>query len=98
MPSNISQARRTKAFDEGRRSAKDSKAENPYANVKLQKLWEQGRAQQLSGQISTPIPALEHGETRAQRPLPKALRPASPPRGNFGRSGFGNQGRDRRRP
>ena len=65
MPSNISKARLQKAFNEGRRSANVEAAENPYDNPKLQKLWEEGRAKQRSGELATPIPALSHGETRA---------------------------------
>jgi hypothetical protein len=75
-----------KAFDEGRRSA-NSDVQNPYDNSKLQKLWEQGRAMQRAGELKTPIPQMEHGETRAERvkhnpPGSKqASRPAPRPRG-----------------
>lgn len=69
MPSTISKARLRKAFNEGRRSAKVDAEENPYDNPKLRRLWEQGREQQRSGQITTPIPLLAPGETRAQRAL-----------------------------
>ena len=67
MPSNISKARLHKAFNEGRRSATSETAENPYDNPKLRKLWDLGRSQQRAGELTTPIPPLEHGETRAQR-------------------------------
>ncbi len=40
MPSNLSRARLSKAFNEGRRSATDKVAENPYSNEKLRTLWE----------------------------------------------------------
>ena len=66
MPSNISKARLQKAFNEGRRAAAEN-IENPYDNPKLRKLWDEGRAQQRAGQLTSPIPQLEHGETRAQR-------------------------------
>src|SRR3954462_8690670 len=101
MPSNISRARLAKAFNEGRRSAKDTKTENPYENPKLRSLWEKGREQQLAGTLTTPIPPLERGETRAQRPLPKGqkvkrLPPTPRPGPGQGRPGFGNSGpRDR---
>ena len=67
MPSNISKARLSKAFNEGRRSATVEAVENPYDNPKLRALWEKGREQQRSGELKTPIPALEHGERRAER-------------------------------
>jgi hypothetical protein len=88
MPSTISKSRLRKAFNEGRRSAKEAAAENPYDNSKLRKLWDEGRRRQQAGEISVPIPPLEHGETRAQRqprnpPGSKrdALRSKAPPRG-----------------
>ena len=97
MPSNISKARLRKAFDEGRRSAGEGSAQNPYDNPKLRKLWEEGRARQRAGELQSPIPPLAHGETRAQRtprnpPHPKALlrppgRPQNPPRSRRGPSG-----------
>ena len=67
MASSISKSRLRKAFNEGRRSAGVDAAQNPYDNAKLQRLWEQGRSQQRAGALTTPIPALDHGETRAQR-------------------------------
>lgn len=67
MPSNISKTRLRKAFDEGRRSATVESAQNPYDNPKLRKLWDDGRARQRAGELTTPIPALQPGETRAQR-------------------------------
>ena len=82
MPSNISKARLHKAFNEGRRSATSEGAENPYDNPKLRQLWEQGRAGERAGQIKTPIPPLQHGETRAQRAQhnpPGSKRAARPP-------------------
>ena len=109
MPSNISKSRLRKAFNEGRRSATNENADNPYDNLKLRQLWEQGRTQQRSGELTTPIPPLEHGETRAQRaphnpPGSKARgkpapRPGSGPRprnsGGFGGGrGFGGRGRE----
>jgi hypothetical protein len=69
VPSNLSKARLHKAFNEGRRAAREEKAQNPYDHPKLRQLWEQGRAQQRAGEITVPIPPLEHGETRAQRPV-----------------------------
>ena len=95
MPSSISKSRLRKAFDEGRRSASSETAQNPYDNPKLRKLWDDGRARQRAGELTTPIPPLEHGETRAQRAVhnppgsKKAARPAPPPRG---RGGFGGGG------
>jgi hypothetical protein len=86
VPSNISKARLHKAFNEGRRSATSETAENPYDNPKLRQLWDEGRSQQRAGTITTPIPALEHGETRAQRVAhnppgsKQASRPAPRPR------------------
>ena len=98
MPSSLSKARLHKAFNEGRRAAASATAENPYDNPKLRKLWEQGREQQRAGQLTTPIPALEHGETRAQRapqnppgtkqasrPPPRRREPPSRGRGPFRR-------------
>jgi hypothetical protein len=67
MPSNLSKGRLRRAFNEGRRSATLENAVNPYDNVKLHQLWDLGRTQQRAGQIKTPIPPLEHGETRAMR-------------------------------
>ena len=95
MPSSISKTRLRKAFDEGRRSASSETAQNPYDNPKLRKLWDDGRARQRAGELTTPIPPLEHGETRAQRAVQnppgskRANRPAPPPRG---RGGFGGGG------
>ena len=81
MPS-ISKSRLHKAFNEGRRSATVETAQNPYDNPKLKQLWEQGRAQQRAGQLTTPIPALAPGETRAQRGIqnPPAPKRVPPPR------------------
>lgn len=81
MPSNISKARLHKAFNEGRRSATAANAENPYDNSKLRQLWEKGRTQQLAGELKTPVPPLEHGETRAVRApqRPPRPRPVSAP-------------------
>ena len=92
MPSSISRSRRQNAFNEGRRAAKETLARNPYQNPKLQALWEQGRAQEAAGQIKTPIPALDHGQTRARTPErgPQTRAPSSGrPRNRFG----GDQGR-----
>ena len=95
MPSNISKARLHKAFNEGRRAAASATAENPYDNPKLRQLWEQGREQQRSGQLTTPIPPLEHGETRASRAVhnppgsKQKSRPAPRPRGGPPRGGRG---------
>ena len=97
MPSNIPMARLRKAFNEGRRSATTEIAENPYDNAKLRQLWEHGREQQRAGQITTPIPPLEHGETRAQRAVHNppgskqrggSSRPSGPPRGGGGPRNF----------
>src|SRR5688500_10851028 len=103
MPSSISKARLRKAFNEGRRSANEPGAENPYDNPKLRQLWEDGRSQQLAGQLKVPSPPMEQGETRAMRPLPKGQKPprqAGGPRqrsggfggGGGGRGGFGDRG------
>ena len=94
MPSNISKARLSKAFNEGRRSAASEAAQNPYDNPKLRDLWEQGRARQRAGEVEAPVPPLAHGETRARRtppnpPGPPAPRPRTAPR--FG--GRGQRGR-----
>ena len=78
MPSSISKSRLQKAFNEGRRSASAKTVENPYDNPKLRKLWEQGRTMQQAGEIKTPIPALEHGETRAQRAIQNPPAPKRP--------------------
>ncbi len=101
MPSNIPMARLRKAFNEGRRSAASEIAENPYDNVKLRQLWEQGRAKQRSGELKDPVPALEHGETRARRAVQNppgtkkaakaASRPAPRPRGPGGGGGYGRR-------
>jgi hypothetical protein len=97
VPSSISKTRLRKAFNEGRRSATVEMADNPYDNVKLQKLWEEGRRQQRAGEIKTPLPPLEHGETRAQRAIqnpPKPKRSLGPtPRGrSFPPRGGGYRG------
>src|SRR5688572_18260174 len=92
MPSSISKTRLRKAFNEGRRSAASPSAVNPYDNAKLRQLWEDGRAQQQAGTIKTPIPPLEHGETRAQRAQqnpPGAKRPSPPQRGGYPPRGGG---------
>jgi hypothetical protein len=80
VPSNISKARLHKAFNEGRRSANADTVENPYDNSKLRRLWEQGRTQQRAGEVRMPIPALEHGETRAVRPPHNPPGPKHPSR------------------
>jgi hypothetical protein len=67
VPAAISKSRLRRAFDEGRRSATSESAVNPYENPKLRTLWEDGRAKQRAGEITTPIPALEHGKTRARQ-------------------------------
>ena len=82
MPSSISKTRLRKAFDEGRRSAASESAQNPYDNPKLRQLWEDGRAKQRAGELTTPIPALAHGQTRAQRAThnpPGSKRASTPP-------------------
>ena len=99
MPSNISKGRLRRAFDEGRRSATVKSAENPYDNPKLRQLWDAGRTQQLAGTITTPIPPLEPGETRAQRApqnppgSKRANRPPPRPRSPRGFGGRGFRGR-----
>ena len=85
MPSSISPARLRKAFDEGRRSAASETAVNPYDNPKLRRLWDDGRAKQRAGELTTPIPPLQPGETRAQRarhnpPGSKRAHKPAPPR------------------
>ncbi len=79
MPSNISKLRRQKAFNEGRRSAREPNAINPYDNLKLRKLWDEGRAKEQAGEVKMPIPPLAHGETRAQRAPQNPPRPKRPP-------------------
>jgi hypothetical protein len=92
VPSNISKSRLQRAFVEGRRSAREETAENPYDNPKLRTLWEQGRVQEQTGQIKTPIPPLEHGETRAVRAPQNPPRPKPPARPPVRRSGGGSFG------
>ena len=95
MPSSISKTRLRKAFDEGRRSASSESAQNPYDNPKLRQLWEDGRAKQRAGQLSTPIPALAHGQTRAQRAVhnpPGSKRASAPPPRPRHRPGGGGGG------
>jgi hypothetical protein len=70
MPSRVSIIRRRRAFDEGRRSASEPNAQNPYDNPALKKLWETGRKAQASGQLTTPVPTLPIGERRAARVRP----------------------------
>lgn len=100
MPSNISKSRLSKAFNEGRRSARETTAENPYDNPKLRQLWEAGRTQEQAGLVKTPLPPLVHGETRAKRAIqnpPRPKRPARPsprPQSRPGSPG-GPFGRDR---
>ena len=67
VPATLSMSRRRKAFNEGRRSAAEAAAENPYDNPTLRRLWELGREQQRAGDLTTPIPPLARGETRAHR-------------------------------
>ncbi len=106
MPSSISKSRLAKAFNEGRRSATVEAAENPYENPKLRQLWERGRAGQRSGELKTPIPPLEPGETRAERVVhnppgskPKPIpRPRHGPRNGPRGSGPRNGPRDGPRP
>lgn len=78
MPSNISKSRLHRAFSEGRRSAREPNAANPYDNPKLRQLWDQGRAREQAGEVKTPIPPLAHGETRAQRAPQNPPRPKRP--------------------
>jgi hypothetical protein len=97
VPSNISRSRLRKAFNEGRRSATSETAENPYDNAKLRKLWDEGRSQQRAGTLTTPIPPLEHGETRAQRaphnpPGAKRPEPRRAPAPGLGPRGPGGSG------
>ena len=95
MPSNISKARLSKAFNEGRRSASVEGVDNPYDNPKLRSLWEKGREQQRSGELKTPIPPLEHGERRAERTPrnpPGTRRPKQPPPRPRGGGGGGYGG------
>jgi hypothetical protein len=77
VSSNLSHARREKVFNEGRRSAREEHAENPYDNAKLRQLWELDRTQQRSGAIEAPIPPLAHAETRARRIPSAPSRPAT---------------------
>jgi len=82
VPSTISKARLSKAFNEGRRSAREPCAQNPYDNPKLRRLWDQGRTREQAGEIKTPLPPLEHGETRARRTPrnpPHSKRPSPSP-------------------
>ena len=58
VPASLSKTRLRKAFAEGRRSAVEPAAENPYDNPKLRRLWDLGRAQQQAGALATPIPRL----------------------------------------
>jgi hypothetical protein len=97
VPSNLSKTRLHKAFNEGRRAAKEEKAQNPYDHPKLRQLWDQGRTQQRAGEITTPIPPLAHGETRAQRPLPAGRPMSSLPRPSSGRPQQFPRRRDPRR-
>jgi hypothetical protein len=81
VPSNIPKPRLRKAFNEGRRSAKEAAADNPYDNPKLRRLWDEGRRQQQAGEVGAPIPPLAHGETRATRAPrnPPGSKPPSTP-------------------
>ena len=95
MPSNLSIARRRKAFDEGRRSVAYSAAVNPYDHPKLRQLWDLGRSQQQSGELKTAPPPREVGEGEAIRtprnpPKPKQVRQRRPPPGgpSSGRRSF----------
>jgi hypothetical protein len=84
MPSNISKSRLSRAFNEGRRSAREANAVNPYDNPKLRQLWEEGRTKEQAGGVTTPIPPLAHGETRAQRTPKNPPRPKPPSRRSGG--------------
>jgi hypothetical protein len=86
-----------KAFNEGRRAgaAPGSTMTNPYANPRLQQLWEDGRAQQRAGTLTTPIPPLEPGERRAERVQhnpPGSKRAKQPPPRRPGGGGGGYRG------
>jgi hypothetical protein len=94
VAANLSRSRLRKAFNEGRRAATEESAVNPYDNPKLRELWEQGRTQQRAGQITAPLPPLEHGERRAERHPHNPPRP-KPPARPLGRGGF--RGPSRRR-
>ena len=100
MPTNISRVRLRKAFNEGRRSATSETTTNPYEHPKLRQLWEDGRAQQRAGTLTTPIPPLEPGERRAERVQhnpPGSKRANQPPPRRPGGGGGGFGGRPRRR-
>jgi hypothetical protein len=102
MPASISKTRLRKAFNEGRRSAKVDTEQNPYDNPKLRQLWDLGRTQQRSGELTTPIPPLEHGETRAERvihnpPGSKRANKKAAARPPQGRGGYGGSSRGPRR-
>jgi hypothetical protein len=76
---------------------------NPYANPRLQQLWEDGRAQQRAGTLTTPIPPLEPGERRAERvqhnPPGSKRAKQPPPRRPGGGGGYrGGSGGGRPRP
>jgi hypothetical protein len=96
MAARVSIKRRRRAFDEGRRSVADSRAENPYDNLTLKRLWESGREKQKSGELTSPIPPLPTSNRRAVRVVPGQPKVRSLNRdrdGNtFGNSsgGFGN--------
>src|SRR5687767_5723143 len=94
MPLSTSKGRLRKAFNEGRRSAASEAPSNPYDNAKLRELWEKGRAMQRAGELTTHIPAMEHGETRALRAPRKRAgeKPTSRPPGGL-RRGRGADGR-----
>ena len=96
MPLCTSKGRLHKAFNEGRRSAASEASSNPYDNGKLRELWEKGRALQRAGELTTHIPAMEHGETRAVRaPLKRTGEEQAPrPPGGLRRG----RGSDRRLP
>jgi hypothetical protein len=96
LPSKLSKTRLHKAFNEGRRAAREETAQNPYDHPKLRQLWDDGRARQRAGELATPIPPLAHGETRAQRPLP-TRRGAPAARPTAGRAGPFPRRRDPRR-
>ncbi|HLL90360.1 MAG TPA: hypothetical protein VK324_13760 [Tepidisphaeraceae bacterium] len=52
MPCNVNRTRRRKAFDNGRRQARNKYARCPYANATLARVWAKGQRMQAAGQLA----------------------------------------------
>lgn len=70
MPSNVTLAKRRRAFNEGRIAARQGLTDNPYDNATLRGLWERGRTGERKGTIKSPIERRGKAQGEPTRPWP----------------------------